>query len=749
MARNASETKDISVKSVRLSVRRKLLDLPCLPVLAAILSAILPGILFPSNATLTAAVPSVLMVLGGWFLLGTRQAFFQMALPAFAALCSLQIHQQNRLNDSLRDAMYSRMTASAEAEIRIDDPSLCGNDVNLPRPRRVHCRITALRFSPSAPWRETDSAVLAVFPETGSGLFYGERFRVRGVLHRADPPLLPDSFDYRAYLERRGIYFLLQAETVEPLPPSASAYRILLKERDRLLASLTRPMKPETRTLATALLFGCRQGIEPAGREAFIRSGTIHILTVSGLHVGMFAGAVCLLLMWVPFRLRMLLMPLLTLVYVYATGMQTPALRALLMLSCWCVPRAFLLRGGGLNSVFLSCSLLLLWNPYQILDMGFQYSFLCVFFLVVSAPKISEWLQLAFEKHRWTPRKRQSRLEQMHVNLWIRTGSALAGCLTAWLCAFVLTVFYQGISVPFAMPANLIVIPAAYAEFVLFTLTALPCLLYPPLGNLAGVCLAAPLSVIDPVCLFFAGLENGVVPSPPLWSVFLGLTALWMFLYFSGRKLGLAGLCCLLGLGFFWCSGAFGQAEPEAVLVYGGRQTVPALALSLPEQNFSMIVNPADFRTASALTDYLKRRGHSVLNVLLCSGAEKKYSDGTQYVFSFLPVENYLTPPSSARNKAAWEARSRAVRQGTRIGYLPRNGGKWESGRQKTETIVENDEFSFDISQNAFRVYIRIIPQESGGMTVRMKTNGGEQVMELPCRREMQAVRRKLKGRKT
>ena len=162
-----------------------------------------------------------------------------------------------------------------------------------------------------------------------------------------------------------------------------------------------------------------------------------------------------------------------------------------------------------------------------------------------------------------------------------------------------------------------------------------------------------------------------------------------------------------------------------------------------------MIVNPADFRTASALTDYLKRRGHPALNVLLCSGAEKKYSGGAQYVFSFLPVENYLTPPVSARNRTAREARSLALRQGSRIEYLPRNGGKWESGRRKTETIVEKDEFSFDISQNAFRVYIRMIPQESGGMTVRIRTNGCERVMELPRCREMQTVRWKLKGRKT
>lgn len=72
------------------------------------------------------------------------------------------------------------------------------------------------------------------------------------------------------------------------------------------------------------MLFGCRQGIEYQTRLDFIRSGTIHILTVSGLHIGMFAGVMFLLLAFLPFRMRCVIVPLLTALYALSTGLQMP-----------------------------------------------------------------------------------------------------------------------------------------------------------------------------------------------------------------------------------------------------------------------------------------------------------------------------------------------------------------------------------------------------------------------------------------
>lgn len=711
-------------------------NLPCALVLTGILSAVLPRLWFPELPAISALLPAAVTLLA-WRLLNAKAAFFRLALPAFAAACSFQYQLAVRQNDPLIELLNGKTTAGIEAEIQIDDPSLCSDAIGLPEPKRIFCRVTAVRFSPADHWDATAGKVVATFPPGTKGLFYGSRFQVRGILSRPEPPLLPGEFDYGAYLARRNIHYTFRIRSAKPLAARPSLYRTALKQRDRLLRALTRPMPAiADRSLAAALLFGCRQGISRGDKTAFIRSGTIHILTVSGLHIGMFAGAVYLLLLFLPFRARMLLTPLLTLAYAFATGMRMPALRAVIMLFCWCVPRAFLLRGGGLNSVFLACSILLWCNPFQIQDAGFQYSFLGVFSLVLTAPEAAQWLKLIYERRQWIPDRRQSRFGQFFLRLGIRTASLLGGCLTAWLGAFALTLYYQGIVVTAAPLTNLLVIPAASLVFLVFTVAALPCLLFPALGGFFAGLLALPLAVIRPVCSSGAGAN--LIPVPPLWSVFCALALLFLLFRFSGKKIGIAALCGLLGLLFFWCLGRSGHGEPELLFLYGGRQRIPAIVVSVPREDFSCVLNAADFRTAATAAGYLKRRGHPDLTVLAAGGSARDFTGGAKYLFTFLPVRYYLTAAPPGRGKYAREALRAAARTDTRI--IPPSGNRitWNSGALKITTFTAKNRFDFDISQNAFTLHFRIFPDATAGAEVFLTDNSARHSWKfvLPRQRE-------------
>ena len=450
---------------------------PGLAVLTAVLCAVLPGVL-PYGGLPWAALLPVILTLAGWYRLGAHRAFFQIALPAFLALGSLLWNLHLRQNDPLDRLIHSRTQTGIEAQIRVCDPSVYDDGAALSR-RKVLCQVTAVRFGPEDRWTPTDSRVLADFPpDMPLRLHWGDTFRVTGSLRRPGSRLISGGFDYGEYLLRRQIHFLLQMNEAERTGRNPSVYGRLLAVRDRLLRSLTVSLKdPAEKALAAGLLFGCRQEIQPDAKSAYVRSGTIHILTVSGLHVGMFAAALFLILLPVPVRLRMILAPVLTLLYAFATGMQMPAMRAVVMLFCWCIPRAFMLRGSGLNAVMLAGSLLLLWNPFQLLEPGFQYSFVCVFFLILSADRTAEWLSLADEKRQWIPHRKITRLDRLQNRFLTGLVSAVAGCLTAWLCSSMLTIYYQGLTVPFAPAANLLILPAVSLVFMLFTAALLPCLL--------------------------------------------------------------------------------------------------------------------------------------------------------------------------------------------------------------------------------------------------------------------------------
>ena len=729
-------------EKVSFPLQEKIRRFPAAPVLAAVLSVACPAVFVPGETLIPMLLP-VLLTAAGWYILGIRTALFQLALPAFLSLLSLFFHLNFRQTNSLSRLLHSRISTGIEAEIRICDPSLYHDGSNVTSNRRLLCRMTNIRFSPSDSRLPVNAPLIAVFrPETGR-LSYGDIFRVAGTLQRPEPPLLPDSFDYGAYLRRRGIHFILQIDKAVKTGTAPSLYRDLILLRNRLLNALTAGLKTqEERNLAAALLFGCRQEVSRESRNAFIRSGTIHILTVSGLHIGMFAGAVFLLFLPLPFRWRMLLTPVVTLGYAFATGMQMPAVRAVLMLFCWSIPRAFMLRGSGLNAVFLAASLLLLWNPFQLQDAGFQYSFLCVFFLIATSAQTSSWLQLAMEKRHWIPDKKQNRWKRKIISGFIGTVSAAAGCLTAWLCSFGLTVYYQGIAAPFAMPANLLILPAVYLTFLLFVSAAFPCLIFPVLGKYFAVLLSLPLGVISTVSRVFGNLCDGRVPQPPVWSVLCGIAAFLLLTAFPGRKTGVIGLTATAGLLFLWCSGIFHPGEPELLLLYGGKQKIPAIVISSPENNFSLAANLADYRNAAAAADYLKQRGHAELDILVSSGCRGEFTRGAQYLPGMMKVGRYLAEKPSHRAKTAASALRKAKEHNVKLEIQPGRHLKWISCGQKIETFSEIGGFSFDIWKNEHKLLIHMIPDENAGVAVRI--SGSNRVLNLPRERQSTAIRMKL-----
>ena len=422
-----------------------------------------------------------------------------------------------------------------------------------------------------------------------------------------------------------------------------------------------------------------------------------------------------------------------------------PALRAVVMLFCWCIPRALLLRGNALNSVFLAAALLLIWNPFQLKDAGFQYSFLCVITLLGSASQVNDWLRLTAERQHWLPDGVQGKWKRQLTRCLIGIASCAAGCLTAWLCSFILTAFHQGLAVSFAMAANLLIIPMVYLVFLVFTAAALPCLLFPFLGNVIAVPLNLPLEWIGAVSRFFAELSDGRIPVPPVWSVFFGIIALWLLLGCPRSKTGIAGLCILSALFIFWCSNIFHDRTPELLLIYGGRQKIPAFAVSAPEDDFSAAANVCGYRNAAAVADYFKRRGHSDLTVLISSGTSKDYTYGAQYLPELLQILNYLAERPSARARTALQAGRRIEQAGTILHWQKGKRLRWFSGREKIETFSENGQFSFDIWKNEHKLHIGMAADENSGTEVRILVPGqpGKSFF-LPRQRSTEIVRMKL-----
>ncbi len=225
---------------------------------------------------------------------------------------------------------------------------------------------------------------ITLYGEADRPLLYGERVRFPVRLRQPANYENPGALDFRSFLRRQGIVATgsVAAEKVERLPGFAGSR--LQDWRNRMRRSLvSRTLelwRPDDAALLNAMLIGQRTYIDRDTRLDFQRTGTYHILVVSGMNVGILA----LVVFWVLRRLRAsealttIIAVLATAMYAVLTDGGPPILRATLMLWLYLGARLLYRERAPLNAVGTAALLLLVIAPATLFDASFQLTFLSV-----------------------------------------------------------------------------------------------------------------------------------------------------------------------------------------------------------------------------------------------------------------------------------------------------------------------------------------------------------------------------------
>jgi competence protein ComEC len=215
-------------------------------------------------------------------------------------------------------------------------------------------------------------------------LSYGTRLRVRAKLHPPRNFRNPGAFDYAGYLSDKGIAVLgsARAENVEHLPGSAGG-RIELW-RTRIHLSLVRNIHAlwpaRQAALMDAMVLGEDAFLRAGTRVEFQRSGTYHILVVSGMNLSILAFVIFWTLR--QFRLDPALAGVATVVvsfaYAFVTGVGPPVWRAALMLALYLGARLLYRERSMMNAIGAAALGVLIVDPRTLLGASFQLTFLSV-----------------------------------------------------------------------------------------------------------------------------------------------------------------------------------------------------------------------------------------------------------------------------------------------------------------------------------------------------------------------------------
>ena len=257
---------------------------------------------------------------------------------------------------------------------------------------------------------EFKSKIIAYFEkdESSMSLKYGDCIIFLANPEEVKKPPNPEQFDYKDYLYKKGVTHQVYLKSDKWLNLNCNKSNLIYKYsyslRDFLLLTMQRlGVKDEEYAVAAAILLGYDDSLPMDLRQKYVAAGAMHILCVSGLHVGVIFMVFSYLLFFLNDRkktqrlLKHLLLLLLVWLYALLAGLAPSILRATIMLSFVVIGNVVNRKGVLLNSLAASALILLCINPANLFDIGFMLSYVAVIGIVVLQKPISK---LVYSKYK-------------------------------------------------------------------------------------------------------------------------------------------------------------------------------------------------------------------------------------------------------------------------------------------------------------------------------------------------------------
>jgi len=375
----------------------------------------------------------------------------------------------------------------------------------------------------------------------------GARYIMQGVVQPLSTE--PSNAGFNDYLDNLGVHLQLARTVIRrEVSPPPRMERLRLSARERLERILRRGLNhhPQIASLYLAVVLGEKAMLASDQQDAFMRIGTFHIFSVSGLHVGVIALAIyCVFsLSRVPRRPTTILTLVVLWLYVEITGGGAPSLRSYLMIFFVLGAHALRLPVNYLAALTAAALVTLLLDPPQLFSTGFQMSYLVMLALMTMGNPLSEKWVAAWHPFAFLPRANWRWRHHAVDHFGRKLLAALAGCVAAFLASTPAGIACFQLFSPGSLAANLLVIPAASLALISGFVSLLAGLAgLGPLSTLFNAAAALILLAID-------------------WVIRMGtrLPGTWFAVHFRADWLGPAAMVAMAAV---LLAGAAGRWSPR------------------------------------------------------------------------------------------------------------------------------------------------------------------------------------------
>ncbi len=416
-------------------------------------------------------------------------------------------------------------------------------------------------------WESTHGKLLA-YAEADSiskSLAYGDQVVVHSNIRQIESSKNPHAFDAKQFYQFQNIHFQTFIKSEHLTPTGEIAGNPILKTaftlRKKFLRSLENYLsKPNELAVGEALILGYKDNLSDDVKEAYSRTGAMHVLAVSGLHVSIVIGIITLLISFFNIKNKRIkkLIVLLQLLciwgFAFVTGASPSVLRAATMFSFLVVGKAWNRNANIYNILAASAFFLLLINPYALMQIGFQLSYLAVLSIAYFQPKIEKWFY--FEN-------------KILAYFW----SLSAVSLAAQIGTMPISLYYFHQFPIYFLLSGLLVVPAAGVILSLGLLLFLLDLTMPFLANIVALVLDKILWGVNLLIFRLQDFPHSVIEG--IWIGFgavlllylaIALTSVWLqtkhFKWFN------YGLVTLLLFAFVQGKRTFDLSNQQSMVIY-------------------------------------------------------------------------------------------------------------------------------------------------------------------------------------
>lgn len=523
--------------------------------------------------------------------------------------------------------------------IVVEEPALRGDRLSF------NLKLDAIEYR-GEPVPAAEEVLVQVRGWAGEGIVYGDRLQLRGRVQSPAQPANFGEFNYNAYLRRMGIKYLLlprpQGLRVISRGEGNPLVALALRVKKLLLGVIEATLPPDQGRVLQSLLFGERVALEPDVLQDFEKSGVVHLLAVSGLHVGFVAGlgfGLGRLLAWSP-RFTALVSGLIVALYLLVIGFRASVLRAGIML--WVGIAGLLLnrRADSLTALSAAGLFLLLVRPGFLFTPGFQLSFGATWGILYLFPLLARALS-------FLPR-------------WLANSfavSAAAQLATEPILAY----HFYGFA-PWSVFNNLVAVPLAGVIMGLGLVSCGAGLVFLPLARILAAANGILITVLQKFIALAASLPLAYLYLPPPGPLFLAayyaLLVLLPRLFPEQEKEGegkagavpyrAAALVLVSILLFSWILSSLNPHQLEVTFLSVGAGD--AVVVTLPGGRTCLIdTGPGGLEEgfdagAGVIIPYLRRQGVRRLDLIFLTHPHQDHAGGLAQVTAGLTVGGIVFP---------------------------------------------------------------------------------------------------------